>query len=89
MPNLPYNVLLLPAVLCYAYLLLPLRKCSMMNCRLTCPPKLLTEVPTETANDKPEAPGPPAALKRMHGGKRAHRIGLRLIKPAGPITVRL
>ena len=88
MQNLPCNVLLLPVVLCYAYLLLPLRKCSVMNCRPTCPPKLLTAVPTATANGNPETPGLPASvlgLRKMKEGKRAHQIGLRL-RPAGPFT---
>ena len=87
--NFLHNVLLLPVVPCYAYLLVLLMKCKTMNYRPTCPPKLLTAVPIATANGNPETPGLPASvLKRMQGGKRAHQIGLRL-KPAGPITVRL
>ena len=63
MPNLPFNALLLPVVLCFAFLL-----ARMMNCRTTsykpiCLLKSLIVVHTVIANGIPVTPGPPASAR--------------------------
>jgi hypothetical protein len=61
MPNPPFNALLLPAVLCFAFLLLVNRK--TMSCKTTCLLKFPIAVRTVIANGIPEMPGPPDSTR--------------------------
>jgi hypothetical protein len=63
MPNFPFNALLLPVVLCFAFLLALLMNCKTTSYKPTCLLKLPTAVRTVTANDMPEMPGPPASAR--------------------------
>ena len=56
-------LLLLPVVLCFAFLLVPLMNYKMTSCKLTCLLELLTAVRTATVIGIPKTPGPPASAR--------------------------
>jgi hypothetical protein len=63
MPNLPFNALLLPVVLCFAFLLVLLMNGKTTSYKPTCLLKLPTAVRTVTANGISEMFGPPASAR--------------------------
>jgi hypothetical protein len=65
MPSLPFNALLLPVVLCFAFLLVLVINYKTASYKSTCLLELLIAVRTVTvnANGIPETPGPPASTR--------------------------